>query len=226
MIAFVDIEHDRLQQFSDRWQTHLARRLEVKYRLEEISGDHCLIMRYHRVNPEVLQALKVRAVLVSGNRTEFQHYDEAVLVGLRAVFREAAQPTIGFCGGFQMMAQTFGVDVGGIDPTESGDMDNDSWRERTHEWGFTPVRQTGAHLLFTGLGPEMSFFEAHYWEVKAVPAGFQVFAETDISPIQLLAHDSLPLFGTQFHPEMYDEDHQDGKRFLENFFELLKISNA
>ena len=141
---------------------------------------------------------------------------EAMLAGLRAVFWGAAQPTIGFCGGLQMMAQTFGVQVDGIDLTQTGNMDNDSWRERTHEWGFTSVRQTGAHPLFTGLGSEMSFFEAHYWEVKAVPAGFQIFAETDISPIQLLAHDSLPLFGTQFHPEMS----QDGNDLIEKFCSL------
>lgn len=221
MIVYVDIEHDRVKQLGDQWNIHLQRVLNVKYRLEEISGDHCLVMRYHRVNPEVLRELKVRAVLVSGNMTEFQHYDEAELAGLRAVFREGARPTLSFCGGCQMMAQTFGVDVGAIVPTEAGDMESDAWRTRTHEWGFTPVQQLRPHPLFDGLNPQMNLFEAHYWEVKQLPDGFENLAATDITPIQLLAHQSLPIFGTQFHPEAYDEANLDGRRFLENFFKLV-----
>ncbi|MCB9433439.1 MAG: gamma-glutamyl-gamma-aminobutyrate hydrolase family protein [Ardenticatenaceae bacterium] len=221
MIVYVDIEHDRVKEMGDKWDVHLQRVLNVKYRLEEISGDHCLVMRYKRVNPEVLRELKVRAVLVSGNITEFQHYDEADLAGLRAMFREGAQPTLGFCGGCQMMAQTFGVNVGAIIPAEAGDMNDESWRNRTHEWGFTPVQQLRPHPLFAGLAPQMNLFEAHYWEVKQLPEGFENLAATDITALQLLAHQSLPLFGTQFHPEAYDEKNLDGRRFLQNFFALV-----
>lgn len=38
-----------------------------------------------------------------------------------------------------------------------------------------------------------------------------------------LAHERLPLFATQFHPELYDQAHPDGKRVLENFFRLADI---
>jgi len=221
MIVYVDIEHERVQNVPDKWQQNLSWRLETKYRLEEISGDHCLIMRYDRLSPAALREVNARAVLVSGNTTEFQHYDEEKLAGLRAVFREAAQPTIGFCGGFQMMAETFGVKAGPIVPSEHGDMDHDTWKERTHESGFTPIRQRAHHPLLAGLDTDMEFFEAHYWDIKTAPADFNVFAGTEITPIQFIAHSTLPLFGTQFHPELYDEDHQDGRRFLENFFASL-----
>jgi len=221
MIVYVDIEHERLQNIPEKWQKHLSQRLEVKYRLEEISGDHCLIMRYDRLSPDALCEVKAKAVLISGNTTEFQYYEEAKLSGLRAVFREAAQPTLGFCGGFQMMAEAFGITAGPIVSTESGDMDNDSWKERTHEFGFTSVFQSGDHPFFTGLGNKMMFFEAHYWDIKDVPIGFQTFAQTEITPIQFMAHETLPLFGTQFHPEVYNEDHLDGRHFLENFFKQV-----
>ncbi|MEM7530619.1 MAG: hypothetical protein AAF639_00460 [Chloroflexota bacterium] len=221
MIVFIDIEHERVQQHPDKWEEHLARRLKTKYRLEEISGDHCLLLRYERANPNVLREVNARAVLVSGNMTEFQHYSEEDLAGLRAIFREPAQPTIGFCGGFQMMAETHGVEASAIVADEQGNMDDDSWKARTSEWGFTPIRKTASHPLLAGLDDDMYFFEAHYWEIKGCPAGFDVFAETDITPIQLMAHQKLPLFGTQFHPEAYDEAHLDGRRLLENFFKLI-----
>ena len=222
MIVYVDIEHDRVKEMGDKWDVHLQRVLNVKYRLEEISGDHCLVMRYQRVNPEVLRELKVRAVLVSGNMTEFQHYDEANLAGLRAMFREGAQPTLGFCGGCQMMAQTFGVNVGAIIPAEAGDMDDESWRNRTHEWGFTPVQQLRPHPLFAGLAPQMNLFEAHYWEVKQLPKGFENLGNPLQRPV-----------GSDIYPGGQDMDHVDprcaglqGSRHFPGFLIRIIVAKA
>lgn len=224
MIVYVDIEHERVKQFKKEWDSHLKLTLDIKYRLEEVSGDHCLVVRYDKLSLGLLQELGVRAVLVSGNVTEFQHYDEAKLAGLRSVFRKATQPTIGFCGGAQMMAETFGSTTGPIDPNGSGDMLDDNWKERLHESGFTPVRKTADHPLLANLGDEMVLMEAHYWEVKELPSGFKTFAETDITPIQLFAHEKRPLFGTQFHPESWDDEHPDGRTLLENFFKIVDES--
>lgn len=221
MIVFVDIEHARVREDEAKWNVHLARVLDIKYKLEEISGDHCLVVRYENVSPELLRQVAARAVLISGNITEFQHYEESKLAGLRAIMREGARPTIGFCGGAQMLAETFGSRAAAIDESESGDMMDDAWKERTHESGYMQVRQSAPHPLFEGLSVEMTFLEAHYWEIKGTPDGFEVFAESDITPIQFMAHRDLPIFGTQFHPEAFDEDHQDGRLFLENFFKLM-----
>lgn len=221
MIVFVDIEHIRVKQDPPKWRKHLAGVADIKFKLEEISGEPCLIVRYERVSPQLLKDVDARAVLVSGNITEFQHYSEAELAGLRAIFREATRPTVGFCGGAQMMAETFGSRAAAIDEGEQGDMMDGAWKERTHESGYTQVRQTKPHPLFAGLGDEMTFLEAHYWEIKSVPEGFESFAETDTTPIQFLAHKSMPLFASQFHPEAFDDSHPDGRKFLENFFKLM-----
>jgi GMP synthase (glutamine-hydrolysing) len=224
MIVYVDIEHKRLQKNNpELWQLHLSQTLDIKYRLEELSGDVCLVVPYEKLTPQLLRELDVKAVLVSGNRTEFQHYDEAKLAGLRAVFREAAQPTIGFCGGAQMMAETFGSKAAAIDADESGNMDDESWQKRTHEYGFTRVRQVAEHPLLAGVGSDMVVMEAHYWEIKGLPDGFENFAETDITPLQLIAHKELPLFATQFHPEKWTETNRDGRKILENFFRLAGL---
>src|SRR4051812_33926224 len=101
MIVYVDLEHREQLELEnpDRVLTSLGNRLKVKYRLEEISGEPCLIMRYPQVSPERLRTLPVQAIAISGNATEFEHYTAESLAGLRTVMREAAYPILAFCGG-------------------------------------------------------------------------------------------------------------------------------
>jgi GMP synthase (glutamine-hydrolysing) len=56
--------------------------------------------------------------------------------------------------------------------------------------------------------------------VKDLPADFILTATNDVSPIQAMQHTSLPLFGIQFHPELFDEEHPHGRTILENFLQL------
>ena len=72
----------------------MAARVQIKYRLEDISGEPCLIVRYNHVTPDLLRALDIRAVLVSGNGTDATEYTTADQAGLRAVFQEKAWPTL------------------------------------------------------------------------------------------------------------------------------------
>jgi GMP synthase-like glutamine amidotransferase len=225
MIIFVDLEHARLQQEDpERGQRTYANRLRVKYRLEDLAGEPCLVMRYNHVTPERLRALGVRALFVSGNSTEFEHYAEADLAGLRAVFREAHYPTIAFCGGCQILAQSYGAEIGPIGALPAGI--NDPAADivlapgMIQERGFMPVTIVNPHPLFAGLGSAPVFLESHYWEVKALPPGFHLFASTETCRLQLIAHESRPLIATQFHPEFYDEAHPDGQTLLANFCRL------
>jgi GMP synthase (glutamine-hydrolysing) len=229
MLLYVDLEHhERLQQdYPERVATSLANRLKVKYRIEDISGEPCLIMRYHQVTPERLYGLNVRAMLVSGNATEFEHYQEPSLAGLRAVLRLAACPILAFCGGCQILAQTYGAEIGPIGRLPPGvidpDADNQLAPGMIQERGYLPVQISQPHALFEGLGAEPVFFESHYWEVKAPPLGFQIYASTDKCRVQMIAHENKPIFATQFHPEFHDDDHADGRRLLENFFRCAGI---
>jgi GMP synthase-like glutamine amidotransferase len=238
MIAYVDLEHDRLQQQPELWEKSLARRLKHKYRLEELSGGLCLIMRYHRVSPALLRQLNIRAVVVSGCHTDFEHYPEESLAGLRAVFREAAQPILGLCGGMQLLAQAYGAEIGPLGPLAPGLHLRPGKRQKTllqqaeafgvgmkQERGFMSVQVDTSHRLFEDLSPQSTFFQAHYWEVKAPPPAFHVLAKSDLCGVQALAHANLPLFGVQFHPEEYDEAHPDGRKVLENFLKLIAISS-
>lgn len=226
MIIFVDLEHERVQQ-TEKWPESFALRLKIKYRLEDISGEPCLIVRYSHMTPAWVRELKPRAVLVSGCATEIDYYAEKDLAGLRQVLQEAAQPTLGFCGGEQLIGQTFGSEIAPMgklpssmaDPYPEWDYAQGMSRER----GFMPVRVREPHPLFEGLGQTPVMFQSHYWEVKSVPPGFKLHATTDLCQVQMIAHESKPLYATQFHPEQWGDDHTDGRRFLENFFHLAGI---
>lgn len=221
MILYIDIEHIRVKElYANLWEKHLSRTLDIKYRLEEVGQEECLILRYEKLSHERLSKLKPKAVLVSGNMTEFQHYSENDLAGLRQTFLNARQPILGFCGGAQMMAETFGSTAAAIDADGVGDMLDENWKERIHEFGFTPVRKLKEHALLEGLKDEFEVMEMHYWEIKELPEGFEQLAETDVTPLQIISHKTLPLYGTQFHPEAWDSNHTDGRTFLENFFKL------
>jgi GMP synthase-like glutamine amidotransferase len=234
VIVYVDLEHERLRQDADLWRVFASKTLETKYRLETISGEACLIVRYDRVAPATLGALDVRAVVVGGHYTQPRHYEGRDLEGLLAVFRQPAWPTFSICGGFQLMAQTYGAQFSPMadapgsyppdtpTPPDGPDPGPDtSGPETRQERGFLPIRVLESHPLFENLGPQPVVFQLHSWEVKSAPAGFRVLAESDLCQIQILAHQSAPLFGAQFHPEHYDNAHPDGRTILENFFKMM-----
>lgn len=227
MLVYIDLEHHRLQQQPDLWEKSLARRLKHKYRLEELSGDLCLIVRYDRVKPDLLRELNARAVLVSGCSTDFEHYPAESLTGLRAVYREAAQPILGLCAGHQLLAEAYGAEIGPLGPLSPDEPDpyhDTSLPRMKQERGFMPVTlRRQSHPLFDNLAQQPTFFQAHYWEVKAPPPGFQVLAESDLCWVQAIAHIDRPLFGVQFHPEEYDQIHPDGRRILENFLRMVNL---
>jgi GMP synthase-like glutamine amidotransferase len=228
MIVLVDLEHERLaEDRPERAVTSMAGRLKVKYRLEDISGQPCLIVRWNRMSPALLESVGAQALVVSGNSTEFEHYPETQMAGLRAVLRAGMLPTLAFCGGCHILAETHGAAVGPIGPLPAGVPNPypelDYAPGMLQERGFTPIQVYAAHPIFDGLGECPVMLESHYWEVKAVPAGFAAYASTDICRIQMLAHEHLPLYATQFHPEFFDEKHPDGRIFLANFFRLAGI---
>jgi GMP synthase-like glutamine amidotransferase len=238
MIGLVDLEHDRLRSNPTLWRFFSEKMLETERRIEALSGQSCKVVRYHEVNPSMLDGLNPVAVVVGGNYTGFQHFSENDLVGLKQVFHQATRPILAICGGFQLLAQVYGGRLGPMDPATAeakgtpGDTDTPYPPELLSpapkmdplgsavERGFMPVRVVRPHLLFEGLAAEAIVYQLHGGEVKRLPAGFLRLAESDLCRIQAIAHRTLPLFGVQFHPERYDENHPDGRRILQNFFRI------
>jgi GMP synthase (glutamine-hydrolysing) len=87
------------------------------------------------------------------------------------------------------------------------------------ERGYFPITTDG-NGLFKGLPKEITVWHSHFDEVKELPRGFRATAANESCPIQAMEHNDRPLFGVQFHPELFDEQHPNGRKVLENFLEM------
>ncbi len=132
-------------------------------------------------------------------------------------------PTIGFCGGHQLIAYAFGGESGPLCSLKPGEKDPNYHPGMLKEWGIKKVRILKRDPLFDGLKDEVTVPEYHYWEIKNMPKEFVNLASTSECKIQAIKHKQKLIYGTQFHPESYDEQHQDGKTVLNNFFKIAEI---
>ena len=231
MICYVDIEHESILQDPEKRQGHLARRMDVKLRLEEISGQVCLVQRYSRVTRERLKEWGIQALLISGCAADWSEYSDTGFAEMYRIIRAGELPIVGLCGGHQLIARAYGTPLGPMRRLKEGEEDvyPDLGPGYHKEWDFTPVRVLKADPIFEGLGENPVFLEAHYWEVKEVPPGFELLASTDVCRIQAIKHTSQLVYGTQFHPECYyfseEEEtlYYDGRDLLANFFKMAGI---
>ena len=110
------------------------------------------------------------------------------------------------------MALAFGAPVALMGRIEPGDGYAGAKRER----GFFEIATTPGGL-FQDLPEQITVWHSHFDEVKNLPSGFMATASNDTCPIQAMQHRERPLFGVQFHPELFDDAHPDGRRVIENF---------
>ena len=192
---------------------------EIRKALQRMEPDMRVVTEpFHDITPEFVKTLAPSHIILSGQSHPWIRYSREMLAGIFYVIREARQPTLGVCGGLQQMALAFGARVDLIERLEPGEGYDGALRE----WGFTgvqldPENQTG---IFSGLPGTLVVWESHCDEVKELPADFVRTATNDVSDIQAMQHTSLPLFGVQFHPELFDEEHPHGRIILENFLRL------
>jgi GMP synthase-like glutamine amidotransferase len=218
MIVFVDNELESA--YEKPWgEKIMAARTCIKYRLEDLSNDTCLIIRYNKVNPTLLQAINAKAMFISGNSANPDEYDQAQQKGLKEALLSKLWPVFGFCGGHQVLAQTFGSSLDQIGPLDDNEVESEATFAPglKKELGYKPIQINTKHPVLDKLDDNPVFRHAHSWELKDLPKGFTNYASTEISPYQLIIHDSLPLMGTQFHPEYYTEQHPAGRTLIENF---------
>ncbi|HKP46171.1 MAG TPA: gamma-glutamyl-gamma-aminobutyrate hydrolase family protein [Pyrinomonadaceae bacterium] len=178
-------------------------------------GIEILTEPFHSVSLKRINSLKPSHIILSGQSHPWDRYSADSLVGVFEVIKKARQPILGVCGGHQQMALAFGADVDLMARLEPGEGYTGAKRER----GFFPV-QTDGKGIFKNLPREITVWHSHFDEVKKLPGGFRATAWNENSPIQAMQHETRPLFGVQFHPELFDDEHPDGRQVVENFLSL------
>src|SRR5262245_39434012 len=226
MICYVDLEHAERGPSMLSEGPHATQRkadlLTVKARFERLSGERCLLLHYTQLDRAFLDRLGARAVIISGHSTLIDDYEPRDLAPLVELIHETSRPMLGLCGGHQLIGLTFGGRAAALGPLAPGERDPnpDVAPGMRKEWGPCRVEISADDPLFAGLDATVVVEQRHYWEVKGVPAGFVPLASSAACAIQAIRHEHRPLYGVQFHPEKYSEQHPDGRAILVNFFRL------
>jgi GMP synthase (glutamine-hydrolysing) len=191
---------------------------EIRAVLSRIwEGAEILTERYTSVSLQRVKSLKPSHIILSGQSHPWTDYSPESLTGVFDVIKKAPQPILGVCGGHQQIAIAYGAPVDLMERIEPGEGYEGARRER----GYFPITTNGNRSgLFKGLPNEFTVWHSHFDEVKQLPKGFRITASNPSCPIQAMEHEKRPLFGVQFHPELFDEDHPDGRTILENFLSI------
>ena len=152
----------------------------------------------HSMPAADMLAKRPRAIILSGGPSSVYadgapRLDPAIL--------GAGVPVLGLCYGFQAMAAALD---GTVAPTG------------VREYGATRLESVDASsTLLAGQDLEQDVWMSHGDSVTAAPAGFDVVATSQGSPVAAFEDRERRLFGVQWHPEVGHSDR--GQEVLENF---------
>jgi GMP synthase (glutamine-hydrolysing) len=180
-----------------------------------IPGIEILTEPFHSVSLERVRSLRPSHIILSGQSHPWEKYSPESLAGVFEVIQRASQPILGVCGGHQQIALAYGSEVGLMERLEPGEGYEGAKRER----GFLPIQHTGEGL-FKGLPAELTVWHSHCDEVKQLPEGFKQTATNETCRIQAMQQKGRRVYGVQFHPELFDDDHPEGREIVGNFLAL------
>lgn len=141
----------------------------------------------------------VEAVILSGGPQSV--YDENS-PKLPEGLLESKVPILGICYGMQLLCAKMGGQVS---------------RSSVREYGPAKLSGLVDHALTRGVSVGQVCWMSHGDKVDALPPGSHCVGETS-DCLAIFAHDTLPIYGFQFHPEV---SHTEcGEQLLRNFLEL------
>ena len=123
----------------------------------------------------------------------------------RQYLQELEVPILGICLGHQLIAEVFGGKVG-----------------KGSIGGYSEVRITRVEddEIFEGIPNEFTAWASHMDEVKEMPKNFKLLAKSDICKVEAMRHQKKPIYGVQWHPEVYHT--QYGVDFYRNFIKICR----
>jgi len=169
----------------------IARRVRENNVYSEIKP--CLI------SLEEVKAFNPKGIILSGGPASV--YDEGAPLLPKEVF-ELGVPILGICYGAQLMAHLLGGEVE---------------KSEKREFGPAELFILCESPIFKGLSKEKPYrvWMSHSDRIIKLPSGFIALARTEHSPFAVIAHESKPFFGVQFHPEVVHTE--IGGEIIRNF---------
>jgi len=139
--------------------------------------------------------------MLSKNDTQMIFRSEMDLV------KQLDLPIFGICFGHQLIGAAYGSEV--VDMGEN-------------IRAFKEVHVIDKDPIFKGLPGTIIVAESHRQTLSKLPNQFKHLAESSTSRIEMMAHESRPVYGLQFHPEKSDEKHPHGETIIRNFVKMMK----
>ena len=189
---------------------------ELRAALGRLQPDaEILVESFKETTLDRVKELNPSHIILSGQSHPWESYSSVSLKGVFDVIQTAPQPILGVCGGHQQIALAFGASVDLMARLEPGEGYDGAKRER----GYFEV-QTNGEGIFKNLPATITVWHSHFDEVKVLPAGFRRTASNETCEIQAMQHVERPVFGVQFHPELFNSEYPAGRSVIENFLQL------
>lgn len=119
-------------------------------------------------------------------------------------------PILGICYGLQIIAHTL--------------VPNSVEKAKKREFGRAKLFIDDPSGLFENVNNETLVWMSHGDHLNVCPPSYKVVAHTANAPIAAVKHESKPIYGVQFHPEVVHS--VDGKTILGNFITKICKLNA
>jgi GMP synthase (glutamine-hydrolysing) len=162
---------------------------------------YCEIIPYHK--PFVFEP-GLKGIILSGSPCSVNE-EKAPDVNVQEFIKKV--PVLGICYGAQLTAKRFGGRVE---------------KSNKREYGRALLQTRKADVLFNDVPGESQVWMSHADTILEMPPGFELLATTESIPVaafkkngSLQENSDLPLYGVQFHPEVYHS--KEGKKVLRNF---------
>ena len=152
---------------------------------------------HHNVTAAEVKAKNPLAIILSGGPSSVY---EAGSPQLDREILELGIPVLGICYGFQTLANALG---GRVDATGK------------KEYGATELNVKAGGEILAGQPAQQICWMSHGDQVMEAPAGFEVLASTETTPVAAFANSEKKIYGVQWHPEVKHSEF--GQNVLTNF---------
>lgn len=158
------------------------------------------VVGYRKINNGALRKFDL-IVLSGGYRFSVLEYQNKFRKEMRFI-RERRKPLLGICLGFELIAHAFGAKLKRMAAKEKGVI-----RLRIARPNIFGVRRA-------------SVYDSHRWVIQQLPKTLKTIARSK-NGVEAFAHKTRPIYGFQFHPEMFVRK-TDGKKIFDSL--LAKIA--
>lgn len=159
----------------------------------------------HTISFERVKQINPRGIILSGGPMSVYDNDSP---DIDPQILMMSVPVLGICYGLQLICKKFN---GKVNPAK----DREYGRAR-----LTIVKDSD---LFKGIRKESNVWMSHGDYLTEPPAGFEVIARSDHSPICSVSDNKRKIYGVQFHPEVVHSE--EGNKIIKNFlFEICQCT--